>query len=112
MFMNFTEASPNCLENSNTWFASFVAQTYRIKHKRGGWSAVLRRVLRRLLIGPCSLSHGGALANYADGEGRQRCARILASLRTCLTDGEWHHVAMQWKWTIYNESVVRSSERV
>ena len=96
LFMNFIEVGPDCLENSNTWFVPFVSQAHRIKHVRGGWSAVLRRVLHRLLIGPCSLSHGGVLANYVDGEGRQRPARILASLHTCLTDGEGHQVTLQW----------------
>ena len=47
-------------------------------------------------IGPCSLSHGGVLANYLDGEWRQRRARILASLHTCLTDGEGRQVTIHW----------------
>ena len=96
MLMSFVEVGPPCLENSNTWFVSFASQAHRIKPVRGGWSAVLRRVLHRLLIGPCSLSHGGVLANYVDGAGRQRRARILASLHTCLTDGEGHQVTLQW----------------
>ena len=96
VFMTFIEVGPYCLENSNTGVVPFVSQAHRIKHVRGGWSAVLRRVLHRLLIGPCSLNHNGVLAEYVDGEGRQRCARVLASLHTCLTDGEGRKITLQW----------------
>ena len=95
MLMSFIEVGPDCVANSDTWLVPFVAHAHRIKHVRGGWSAALRRVRHRLLTGPCLLNHGGVFVNYGDGEGRQRCARILASLRTCLTDGEGHHVTLQ-----------------
>ena len=96
LVMNFLELGADVLENKETWLVPLCIQSHCIKAVSGGWSAVLRRILRRLFVGTSSLTEGGVLVRYVDGQGVQRRAQIQGQLHSILTDGEGHQLALQW----------------
>ena len=93
--INFLEVACDCLELDDSWFIPLVLRENLHRAVKGGWSAVLRRLLRRMLVGPDSFTNRGVLVrcNY---EGRPFVVQIKAVLDSLLTDGEGIQVALQW----------------
>ena len=93
--MNFLEVGSDCLELDDSWFIPLVLRAGFLRDAVGGWSAMLRRLLRRILLGPDSFSNRGVFARFNHG-GRPCVAQIRAELDSLLTDGEGHQHALQW----------------
>jgi hypothetical protein len=93
--MNFLEVGSDCLEVDQSWFIPVVLRAGFCREVVGGWSAILRRILNRALLGPESFSNHGLLVRFIH-EGRPWVKQIKAVLDTALTDGEGHQVALQW----------------
>ena len=93
--MNFIDVGIGCLEQGESWFVPVTLRSNFSKRVKGGWSAILRRVLTHALVGPHSFSECGLLARYTR-DGVLKCAHIKASMHTILTDGEGIQFCMQW----------------
>ena len=87
--MKILEVGNDCLETDDTWFAPLVLRSHLHRAVVGGWSAILRRFLRHLLIGPKGFSNYGAMVRFSH-EGHQCVVQIKAEILTILTDGEGH----------------------
>ena len=59
---NFVELGPDVLECDASWYVPVIASAQVFKKLPGGWSAaMLRAILRQLLIGPGRFSCAGVL---------------------------------------------------
>ena len=94
--MSFIEVGFDLLENDDCWFVPATFRSNLCKKVLGGWSAILRRLLRRALLGPESFPIQGLLVRFKSPHGAQRCVQIKARLHTILTDGEGHQVSLEW----------------
>ena len=88
--MNFVEVGNDCLELDDS-----VLRTGFSRNIRGGWSAILRRLLLRLLTGAESIRHSGLLIHCVV-HGQPRVVQIKAELDIMLTDGEGLQYALEW----------------
>ena len=98
LMFNFLELGADVLECDASWFVPVVVRTSLFKHVVGGWSNLLKIILRRLLLGPNSFSRAGVLVHCkVDLElGSQRCLQLQATVQQCLTDGEGLQKCLQW----------------
>ena len=93
--MNFVEVGHDCLELDDSWFVPLVLRAGFSRTVRGGWSAILRRLLLRLLTGAESIRHSGLLIHCVV-HGQPRVVQIKAELHIMLTDGEGLQYALEW----------------
>ena len=93
--MNFVEVGHDCLECDDSWFVPVVLRTGFSRTVNGGWSAILRRLLLRLLTGAESIRHSGLLIHCVV-HGQPRVVQIKAELHIMLTDGEGLQYALEW----------------
>ena len=93
--MNFAEVGHDCLELDHSWFVPVVLRAGFSRKVRGGWSAILRRLLLRLLTGPESISNSGLLVHRIV-HGQPQVVQIKAELDIMLTDGEGWQYALEW----------------
>ena len=93
--MNFVDVGHDCLEMDNSWFVPVILRANFSRTVRGGWSAILRRLLLRLLTGVESISTSGLLIRGVF-HGQPRVVQIKAELEMILTDGEGLQYALEW----------------
>ena len=91
---NFIELGPDVLEVDASWFIPIVLRPKLIQNLDGGWSHVLKMFLRRMLVGPQSLTVSGVMVHVVGIE--EECFKLQASMATLLTDGEGWMKALQW----------------
>ena len=91
---NFLELGADALEIDATWFVPLVLRPKIFDKVAGGWSTILKLLLRRMLVGPQSFTVGGLMVPvHLDVE---HCSNVQASLCALLTDGEGWMKALQW----------------
>ena len=61
LVFNFVELGPDILECDASWYIPVIASAQVFKKLPGGWSAMLRAIMRQLLVGPGSFSCAGVL---------------------------------------------------
>ena len=93
--MNFVEVGHDCLEMDYSWFVPVVLRANFSRTVRGGWSAILRRLLLRLLTGVESIRNSGLLIHCVV-HGQPRAVQIKAELDIILTDGEGLQYGLEW----------------
>ena len=91
VMFDFLELGPDVLEIDVTWFVPVVVRPHLFDKLDGGWSSLLRMLLRRMLLGPSSFTVAGVLVKVD-----ARVENMQASLGTLLTDGEGWMKALQW----------------
>ena len=71
VMFNFLELGADILEIDATWFVPVVVRPKLFERLDGGWSALLKLFLRRMLLGPQSFSVGGVMV-----QGRRRAGVV------------------------------------
>ena len=92
MVVNFTFLELNPVVSDNLWFTTAVVRTSRMKLVVGGWSRMLRDLLRLTLGGPSGLQTAGSPASI-----KGQPVTIFAKLVFLLGDGDGLKMALQWK---------------
>ena len=93
--MNFVKVGHDCLEFDNSWFVPVGLRAGFLRAVGGGWSAILRRLLLRLLTGLESISNSGLLIRGVV-HGQPQVVQIKAKLDIILTDGEGLQYGLEW----------------
>jgi hypothetical protein len=94
VMFNFLELGADVLETDATWYIPVVLRPKLFKTVDGGWSCILKHFLRRMLLGPQSLTVAGVMVQV--NLPVETCHNLQASISTCLTDGEGWMIALQW----------------
>ena len=93
--MNFLELGADILESDDSWFIPLVCRSEILKCAKGGWSAILRKFLRRAILSTNGFNGFSFFVRFKH-HGADRCVMIKAKLHTLLTDGEGHQKTLQW----------------
>ena len=88
----FAELAGDCDLNEKLWFTPIVVRANIIKNCEGGWSHMLRQVLRMMLIGPEGMTTSG-IALIVKG----RPLLLYAKLHVLLSDGDGLRMALDWR---------------
>ena len=89
---SFVELGKDALWHEDAWITPVCVRHHKMNAVAGGFSAMLRQVLRLLLLSPDGLAKGGVALNL---EGRPTL--LFASLAFCIADGEGLKIAFEWK---------------
>ena len=96
LVFNFVELGPDILECDASWYIPVIARAQVFKKLPGGWSAMLRAIMRQLLVGPDSFSCAGVLVPIEVNLGLRVAYQLTAALQTALSDGEGIAKCLQW----------------
>ena len=88
----FKELGQAAMFNGDMWLTPVAVRSSKMREVRGGWSALLTRFLRRLLLGPTGFSSAGVPIELPTG-----IAVVFAKVSNLLTDGDGFRVAYDWK---------------
>ncbi len=95
MVLNFSflELGQGALSQGHAWVTAAVARAHGVIDKAaGGWSAMLRLFLERLMVGPEGLSTAGFPLTV---EGRSLL--VFGKLANILADGDGLRQALDWR---------------
>ena len=96
LVFNFVELGPDSLECDASWYIPVIARAQVFKKLPGGWSAMLRAIMRQLLVGLGSFSCAGVLVPIEVNLGLRVAFQATAPLQTELADGEGIMKCVQW----------------
>ena len=96
LVFNFVELGPDILECDASWYIPVIVRAQVFKKLPGGWSAMLRAIMRQLLVGLGSFSCAGVLVPIEVNPGLRVAYQLTAALQTALTDGEGIMKCLQW----------------
>ena len=88
---SFQELGPGCLCHESAWFTPIIVRSSVLKSVAGGWSLMLRRFLRLLL-----LSEGGFQTSGIPVVILGKPTLLYARVKNLLSDGDGHKLAFQW----------------
>ena len=96
LVFNFVELGPDILECDASWYIPVIVRAQVFRKLPGGWSAMLRAILRQLLAGPGRFSCAGVLVPIEVNPGMRVAFQLTAALQKALTDGECIAKCLQW----------------
>lgn len=88
---NFKQLGNKTLSSASTWMMPIAVRSSKFAVIDGGWSALLRRFMRRLLLGP----HG--FANGVPIKVGSRVVMIFSKVSAVVADGDGHRISWEWK---------------
>ena len=84
------------LECDASWYIPVIARAQVFKKLLGGWSAMLRAIMRQLLVGLVSFSCAGVLVHLEVNTAMRVAFQLTANLQALITDGEGMAKCVQW----------------
>ncbi len=96
IYFSFLELGNAALTTVYGWHGPLHIRSHELKRIQGGFSAVLRRYLRRQLLGDGS-SHGGLATSGVPLTLAGRIVAIFARLAVMSSDGEGHALSCDWR---------------